>query len=244
LRGHPNIKNLQIGIQDTNLGALLHVPGDAYSLRIANEEREEITMMKSLIRISLGTLLATAGLYAQQTQPQGDQSGNPQDQQPVYEQRQNQGSDQDRIPPRDRDQYNDRDRDRVNEYNQYDNQDENKTYSGQERQNRGQYRYNNEQNQNNEDWNENREDRDRLNGYNNLPQSDRDTANMNDAERQGFQDGISAGRSDRESGRNFSPERFVPNAVPQDRQLYRQGFREGYSHGYYGRREPQNKSKL
>jgi hypothetical protein len=201
-------------------------------------------MMKSLIQISLGTLLAAPGLYAQQTQPQGDQSGYPQDQQPIYEQKQNQRTDQNRIPPRDRDQYSDQDRDRVNEYNQYNNQDDNKTYSDQERQSRDQHRYNTEQNQNNEDWNQNWEDRDRVNGYNDLPQSQRDTGNMNDAERQGFRDGISAGRSDRESGRNFSPDRFAPNTGPQDKQLYRQGFREGYSHGYYSRGEPQNKSKL
>ena len=92
-----------------------------------------------------------------------------------------------------------------------------------------------------------RNDRDRdQNGYSNenrdrsysygVPQGDRDdNLNMSAVERSGFRAGLSAGRSDRQSGRSFSPRATGATSYSgQDQQLFRRGYRMGYQRGFYG----------
>ena len=215
---------------------------------------------------SAGLLIGGPALYAQQnqqpsTQPQ-DQSvyhqQNSQDQQSAQN-----NSDQDRSQDqdwnrnqqvhRDRDKnWNnqaDQDRDRVNQDHQYNN-GQNGTYTDQQRDrdrtyNNGQY--NNGQYDRSDRDREygTDQDRDRDHGRNasgdrertySMPQNDQYGAEMSPAQRSGWRDGIAAGRSDREAGRNFSPRPSSSQfeGTGQDRQLYRQAFQQGYRRGYYG----------
>jgi hypothetical protein len=59
---------------------------------------------------------------------------------------------------------------------------------------------------------------------------------MSAAQSSGWRDGLAAGRSDRQSGRSFSPNSSSSNysGATQDQRLYRQGYRQGYQRGYYG----------
>src|SRR5579884_662038 len=213
-----------------------------------------------------GLLIGGPALYAQQNQQQPStqqqdqsvyQQQNPQDQPRVQNPDQNRTQDQDwnhnQQVHRDRDrnwnnnqqnQQADQDRDRVNDYNQYNN-GQNGTYSDQQRDrdrtyNNGQY--NNGQ-YNNGQYDRSDRDRDHDRNYSgdrertySMPQNDQYGAEMSPAQRSGWRDGIAAGRSDREAGRNFSPRPSSSQfeGTGQDRQLYRQAFQQGYRRGYYG----------
>ena len=194
--------------------------------------------MKTLLYLAAGALLAGGtALFAQQTQTQPQQQDqsvyqqqNPQDR---TDQQQTQRPDRDQNWNRDQQVHRDRDRDQNSTNGQYANQDRDRVNPYNNGQN-GTYR---DQNRDRDQNGYNRQDdRERTYGYSENAQGDQDNSSMSAAQRSGWRDGLAAGRSDRASGRGFSPNSSATRyrGADQNQRLYLQGYRQGYQRGYYG----------